>query len=1337
MKWCQSVLDFPIEHTISRLRKVKTTSKMEEVELGEEGIILDGVRVPPAPPTRSDCVTGELIITEMICENFKSYAGIQSLGPFHPRFNAVIGPNGSGKSNVIDAMLFVFGYRASKIRSKKISVLIHNSSEHPGMDFCSVTVVFLNPKDGEKLRVKRTAFKDNSSFYEVEGKKKKSHLKKLLFSYEPKELIWITIASVEGGSDTGMLEFLEDIIGSSRLKEPIEIFKERSSELDEARNEKLNRVKLVEKEKKDDLEGPKDEAIDYLRKENKIIVLKNQEFQVKEHQCEVRLEAHKTKKEKFMESSKDVLDKIESISKERAEAETKLNTLAKQKETVNCQLEEFKEKFKNHELEDSKLLEEMKLINIKRKKIITQSKTEKEKYEKLLKVPDENKQQIEECTEQKEKIAKTVEIQQGKYDEAVQSIKAETQEIQDKKETHETKLIDLKKIANDKSSKVAVAKSELELEESNEKKERGKLEGIPEMKNTLDTVQKEVRQLSDKVEKYQDKVKSSRILYEETKSNYQATKSRGRVHGSLMEQKANGRIPGIFGRLGDLGAIDQKFDVAVSTAGGSALDTIIVDNVETGKACINFLKKNDIGRANFLALDKTDRWKPHCGDGFRAPEQVHRLFDLIQVADNKLKPAFYHYLRDTLVANEMAQAQRIAFGRERYRVVTLDGEVIEKSGAMSGGGREKARGKIGSQVAATSVGGSSNSELEKKQYDLEKNIATCEDSQERWKLEKERLEQEIKLLKSKITEQTKVVNELITDEKKLSELRSELESLEEDSETATNNAKQVEDIVNKLNKQIKEIMGSKVKTVQKKLEEAKLTHEKLKKEITRLEVGIKSSDRDIEKSKDKFTSLDTEVTECEEKMRNMKTQRESLEEVGKELLEVAEKLKVERQEKTTEYEDRKKEFEYIKEDERRFKSSRIEIDEKLSFYESSIKEETRNIALFKRDCKKLALIDVPGDDKAELEEYDAETLDGMDLKDIQYKKVVIAENIAKIKPNLAVIAEFTTKESLYLERIAELEDLTSKRDKQKKNYDDIRKMRLNEFMEGFSIITSKLKEMYQMITLGGDAELELVDSLDPFTEGIVFSVRPPKKSWKNISNLSGGEKTLSSLALVFALHYYKPTPLYVMDEIDAALDFKNVSIIANYIKERTKDVQFIIISLRSNMFELAERLVGIYKTQNATKSIALDPSHFVSASKSINTTGHSTTAMSKASSVSSNMTNVLQTPVKNSHIVRKIVCRYPQLHNGYFHGIKIWMYILLHHFEACCLLCHLRQYCWRYHLLPLGDIEPMGGDTLSQRAHLVNSGYQQFPKRKDAKNQDEDNDQKINILVNSSKVLLE
>ena len=157
-------------------------------------------------------------------------------------------------------------------------------------------------------------------------------------------------------------------------------------------------------------------------------------------------------------------------------------------------------------------------------------------------------------------------------------------------------------------------------------------------------------------------------------------------------------------------------------------------------------------------------------------------------------------------------------------------------------------------------------------------------------------------------------------------------------------------------------------------------------------------------------------------------------------------------------------------------------------------------------------------------------------------------------------------------RIGELDKVTEERNACRKEHEELRRKRLEMFMDGFGKITLKLKEMYQMITLGGDAELELVDSLDPFSEGIVFSVRPPKKSWKNISNLSGGEKTLSSLALVFALHHYKPTPLYVMDEIDAALDFKNVSIVANYIKERTKNAQFIIISLRNNMFELADRV---------------------------------------------------------------------------------------------------------------------------------------------------------------------
>jgi structural maintenance of chromosome 4 len=262
------------------------------------------------------------------------------------------------------------------------------------------------------------------------------------------------------------------------------------------------------------------------------------------------------------------------------------------------------------------------------------------------------------------------------------------------------------------------------------------------------------------------------------------------------------------------------------------------------------------------------------------------------------------------------------------------------------------------------------------------------------------------------------------------------------------------------------------------------------------------------------------------------------------------------------------------------------------------------------------------DDGEELEplpmaQYTRDELEDMS-KDELKASIALLEEMTSQAVELSVLAEYRRRVSEHTSRTSDLNEALAGRDSAKKRLDDLRRMRLEGFMEGFSTISMRLKEMYQMITMGGNAELELVDSLDPFSEGILFSVMPPKKSWKNISNLSGGEKTLSSLALVFALHHYKPTPLYVMDEIDAALDFRNVSafggvlpgflwgftstneffqvsIVASYIKERTKNAQFIVISLRNNMFELAARLVGVYKVNHMVR-VHSPPHCFVSCS---------------------------------------------------------------------------------------------------------------------------------------------
>lgn len=263
----------------------------------------------------------------------------------------------------------------------------------------------------------------------------------------------------------------------------------------------------------------------------------------------------------------------------------------------------------------------------------------------------------------------------------------------------------------------------------------------------------------------------------------------------------------------------------------------------------------------------------------------------------------------------------------------------------------------------------------------------------------------------------------------------------------------------------------------------------------------------------------------------------------------------------------------------------IEMRNKLDESQKMHNESQKKLSFWQEKLSKLSLQNVSdlGEEQAEapsLPTYTKDELQDMSKGALKADIAALEEKTSSASVDLSVLAEYRKRVEEHAARSADLATAVASRDAAKKHCDELRRLRLEGFMEGFSSISLRLKEMYQLITLGGNAELELVDSLDPFSEGILFSVMPPKKSWKNISNLSGGEKTLSSLALVFALHHYKPTPLYVMDEIDAALDFRNVSIVAGYIKERTRNAQFVVISLRNNMFELAERLVGVYKVNH-------------------------------------------------------------------------------------------------------------------------------------------------------------
>lgn len=364
-------------------------------------------------------------------------------------------------------------------------------------------------------------------------------------------------------------------------------------------------------------------------------------------------------------------------------------------------------------------------------------------------------------------------------------------------------------------------------------------------------------------------------------------------------------------------------------------------------------------------------------------------------------------------------------------------------------------------------------------------------------------------------------------------------------------------------------------------------------EATKKEVQAGAARKQLDKLQREAAKGEAERQKLTEQQQAAMQEFKQLEDAAFRVLEAVERTKAELEAKGEELAAIRADFEEKKKEVSIIRGVEVDIENQLDNFKASHKEERGKLKYWAGKAAEAArqIEERDGVAPPALTEDELAQPENED-KEVQYRITMLEEQMAAMEVDLEAIQKWRTKDAEYAERGKELEAATAERDAVRHEHEELRKRRLDEFMAGFNVIGLKLKEMYQMITLGGDAELELVDSLDPFSEGILFSVRPPKKSWKNISNLSGGEKTLSSLSLVFALHHFKPTPLYVMDEIDAALDFKNVSIVGHYIKERTKNAQFVIISLRNNMFELADRLVGIYKTDNATKSVAINPHQF-------------------------------------------------------------------------------------------------------------------------------------------------
>ncbi|XP_047641640.1 structural maintenance of chromosomes protein 4 isoform X2 [Phacochoerus africanus] len=1183
----------------------------EEIDNRSLEEILSSIPPPPPPAMTNEAGAPRLMITHIVNQNFKSYAGEKILGPFHKRFSCIIGPNGSGKSNVIDSMLFVFGYRAQKIRSKKLSVLIHNSDEHKDIQSCTVEVHFQKIIDKEgndyevvpnsNFYVSRTAYRDNTSVYHISGKKKtfkdvgnllRSHgidLDHNRFLILQGEVEQIAMMKPKGQTehDEGMLEYLEDIIGSGRLNEPIKVLCRRVEILNEHRGEKLNRVKMVEKEK-DALEGEKNIAIEFLTLENEIFRKKNHVCQYYIYDLQKRIAEMETQKEKIHEDTKEINEKSNILSNEMKAKNKAVKDVEKKLNKITKFIEENKEKFTKLDLEDVQVSEKLKHATSKAKKLEKQLQKDKEKVEEFKSIPAKSENIITETTTRNNALEKEKEKEEKKLKEVMDSLKQETQGLQKEKESQEKELMGFSKSVNEARSKMDVAQSELDIylsryntavsqlskakdalmAASETLKERkaaiGDIETkLPQTERELKEKEKELQKLTQEEINFKSLVRDLFQKVEEAKSSLAMNRSRGKVLDAIIQEKKTGRIPGIYGRLGDLGAIDEKYDVAISSC-CHALDYIVVDSIDTAQECVNFLKRQNIGVATFIGLDKMAVWAKKMTQ-IQTPENTPRLFDLVKVKDEKIRQAFYFALRDTLVADNLDQATRVAYQKDRrWRVVTLQGQIIEQSGTMTGGGSKVMKGRMGSSVVV---------EIS----------------------EEERLSEQEEYLRVQVKELEANVLATAPDQKKQKLLEENVNAFKAEYDSVAEKAGKVEAEVKRLHNIIVEINNHKLKAQQDKLDKINKQLDECASAITKAQVAIKTADRNLKKAQDSVFRTEKEIKDTEKEVDDLKTELKSLEDKATEVIKNTNAAEESLPEIQKEHRSLLQELKVIQENEHALQKDALSIKLKLEQIDGHIGEHNSKIKYWQKEISKISLHPIEDNPVEEIAVLTPEDLEAIKNPDSITNQIALLEaQCHEMKPNLGAIVEYKKKEELYLQRVAELDKITYERDNFRQAYEDLRKQRLNEFMAGFYIITNKLKENYQMLTLGGDAELELVDSLDPFAEGIMFSVRPPKKSWKKIFNLSGGEKTLSSLALVFALHHYKPTPLYFMDEIDAALDFKNVSIVAFYIYEQTKNAQFIIISLRNNMFEISDRLIGIYKTYNITKSVAVNPKEIAS-----------------------------------------------------------------------------------------------------------------------------------------------
>jgi len=1160
-------------------------------------------------------------------QGFKSFADKTEI-EIKDGIIAIVGPNGSGKSNISDAIRWVLGEQSVKnLRGSKMEdVIFAGTSKRKALGYSEVTITFDNkngeiPLDYTEVAVTRRMFRSGESEYYIN--KNSCRLK------DVRELFM----------DTGVGKDGYSIIGQGRIEE---ILSNRPEDRRSIFEEAAGIVKYKSKKEEAERKLEKTEA-NIIRIKDLIFELSNQletlEAQAYKANCFTELYNRLKELEVniFIKDIKKINIQIEEINTknsilkdeflkktdERQLIEDKFNLLKESIDTLESKIEICrnknleivneldknqnqlsiigeKNKFYNKDLE--RLKEEKNNLNSRLKDIqITNINLAKDKeiyqeeYDKLLEEYNEKTLELTKELEVLEERERYIEDEKNNiikiYNKSSDK-KSELNSIISFNENIEKRISQLnkeigtmdieKKINKDKYDELFNVENQLKqrlLDLENKLEKTKKMES--DNMNALDIINKKINTSNMEI---QSKLSSFRILKnmeEDYEGYYKGVKS--------LLKAAKGEVKlqeGLMGVVAELINVDEKFERAIDISLGSNSQNIVTRTEEDAKNIIEYLKRNKLGRVTFLPLNVIKGNILNINLQDRKEFKIHGLgFELIEF-DKKYENIFKFLLGRTIVIENIDYGIKFANKyNHAYRIVTLEGEVLNPGGSMTGGSYNTSGISIISRKSKIERLTEDIKKLNEVYERLEEERNILLDNQKDIRVRMVELEKTIKDTEYSIintnNQKEKYMNEATRLEELIKKSKKEISSLDIEINNYEDKKKELIEILSKLDEDSIN-QKEKIKNLTAKYNEEKLIRENKVKVLTDIKINLNSIDSKINSFHENLAKNQMEI----EEINNLLKEKDELilfnENKIEEIINTKAILDEEIKALNITESDTKNQLDKLISDKNKFMESFYSEQEQLKEINKLIMDIERDI---NSNEVKLARVSVQLENyhKKLADDYELSYEDALkyeiEIKNIQEAIVEARKLKVEIKElgtvNLSSIEEHKNLKERLDFILKQQKDLINAKENLKEVIKDIEDTMESQFLLNFKNINDNFKEIFKILFDGGQAELVIENNEDILNSGIEIKAQPPGKKLQSLTLLSGGEKSLTAVALLFAILKLKPSPFCILDEIDAALDEANISRYTNYLKTISDNTQFVLITHRKTTMEIADVLYGV------------------------------------------------------------------------------------------------------------------------------------------------------------------